>query len=276
MPDTGERGTAEYWVELVQRGRRLGAGFLLTRTLVLTAGHCLKGIAHDDDQVVVHCAGGQVAEGRLYDRAAEADLALILLTAPLERSVPLAFTAGRSRPGQKWRGPYRPALSDPYLSGDVTHGSVQYECVSGSKIEALQLATTQRLGDYSGYSGGPVETDAEPSSVLGVLLEQYPDRQTAGRSSDVLFAATLAEVMSRFDYVGAGHLLDAMHAPRSRPQDAPGSQRVANAVNSANTLLTALHEWGRQGILDIAEVEALKVRVARSAVEAGIEAIGDD
>lgn len=277
----------DYWVEISSRGKRLGGGFVLTRHHVLTASHCLRGTDAEDEDVDLSFAGGDVTPGRVCERAPEADLALIDIVKPRDTTVvvPKADRAGR---GDKWTAPYRPSTADPYLSGAVLSGGITYQCEAGTEIEALQLGCSQRLGDYSGYSGGPVErhVTGRDSALLGVLLEQYPDRHATGRASDVLFAATIAEALRCFDCLGVGHLLEVLFGnggtppertplrefdqdPGESPAGAPGfhSPSVGSRIANANSLLGALHEWGASGVLDPVDASVMKRQVVQRIVD---------
>jgi hypothetical protein len=203
----------DYWVEISERGARLGAGFLLTRHYALTAAHCLRGVDFGKERLKLSFASGEMVTGRVRETAAGADLALIEIREP--RESPLIPHFDRAVRGDKWLAPYRPSTRDPYLSGTVLSDAISYRLEAGDEIEALQLDCSQYLGDYSGYSGGPVErqvTSGEPS-FLGVLLEQYPDRRYDGRASNVLFAATIAEALRRFDLLGMSSLLENLSSP---------------------------------------------------------------
>jgi hypothetical protein len=284
----GESGGAEYWVEIWQQGRKLGAGFIVTRHYVLTAFHCLRGLDPHDELVELSFASGEVSAGRIYESSPEADLALIDLLQPRDRKFE-PLTADRARQGDAWLAPYRPRGDEPHLSGDVVSGAIAYTCETGHQIEALQLNCSQGIGDYSGYSGGPVERrgpSARPS-LIGVLLEQYPDRR-ADRASGVLFAATIAEAARRFNCLGVGHLIDVMTAgndpaPERSPAKGPGRHDEPGPVQApslqasrnslerviarADSLLAALDEWGASNTLSPLEVSMLKSRVVRRVVE---------
>ena len=273
--------SADYWIEIFRQGTRLGAGFLLNQHHALTAFHCVRD-AEPGEHVELSFATGEKIPGRVCEHARGADLALIDLLKPRESTLttPSADKAGR---GDKWSAPYRPSTSDPYLGGDVLEGRITYRCEAGFDIEALQLGCSERIGDYSGYSGGPVErhvTGREPS-LLGILVEQFPDRQAPGRASDVLFAATIKEALRRFNCLGVGHLVNVLNEeeatpwrcpPASEPQlpdtRGPGSRLpVESRIADANAIIETIREWARSGVLDPAQVSALALRVARRLVD---------
>lgn len=281
-------GSADYWVEICQREKKLGAGFAVTRHYVLTALHCLRGLDPGDEDLELAFADGEVAPGRVYECAPEADLALIDILKPRDRAFGLPGT-DRAKPGDRWFAPYRPRNDDPHLAGDVVSGAIAYRCAAGHEIEALQLNCSQDIGNYSGYSGGPVERRTAPlgSSLIGVLLEQYPDL-SADRASGILFAATMAEAARRFDNFGVGHLMgiltagdDSVAEPSSAqesgqregtsPVGAPYSQSSCQSLEPriarASSLLDALDEWGASNTLNPIDVAMLKLRVAQRLVD---------
>ena len=273
--------STDYWIEIFRQGTRLGAGFLLNQHHALTAFHCVRS-AEPGEQLVLSFATGEKIPGRICEHARGADLALIDLLKPRESTLitPSAAKAGR---GDKWSAPYRPSTSDPCLGGEVLEGKITYRCEAGLEIEALQLSCSERIGDYSGYSGGPVEhhvTGQEPS-LLGILVEQFPDRQAPGRASDVLFAATMAEALRRFNCMGVGHLVNVLDAdeqtpwkcaPAGEPQlpdaRAPRSRvPVESRIAAADSIMETIKEWARSGVLDPAQVSALALRVALRLVD---------
>ncbi|MFF7730097.1 serine protease [Streptomyces sp. NPDC008001] len=292
MPGSG------YAVDLYEADRSLGAGLLLTRCFVLTANHCLRYLRGDEERISVHLGDGTAVGGRVCRRVEEADLALIEVLEP--ELVPPALPVGDlPRRGDRWRGLHRPSLSDPHLSGHVDEHSVDYTCVGGGRIQAIQLLAEQTLGDYSGYSGGPVERESthtcEPA-LLGVLIEQYPDRQAPERAANVLFAVPLREVMSRFPHFRTGHLLRALEPPASTAErtgrqeeqsatrgvvappavgvpvgalsEAPSAPvSVDAAVAKGEALLSALKEWSERGLIDPAQVAGLQVHVAKNVID---------
>ena len=284
--------SADYWVEISWEGTRLGAGFLLNKHHALTASHCLRSIGSDDERLELSFASGEVASAQVCERSSRADLALVHILKPCEGTLTVP-RMDRAYRGDMWSTPYRPSTGDPYLGGSVLRGAISYRCEGGHEIEALQLDCSQRIGDYSGYSGGPVErhsSDRAPR-LLGVLLEQYPDRQASERASDVLFAATMAEVYRHFDCLGAGYLMDALSSEGTRPEEyfpVRTSHRLDTAgdiqelqeshgskfgsplearIAAANSLRDFIHEWANSGTLDPMYVSALMLRVALRVVE---------
>ncbi|MBC2904452.1 trypsin-like peptidase domain-containing protein [Streptomyces cupreus] len=283
-----------YWIELFQAQQRLGGGFLITRRYVLTALHCLRGLATLDDRVDVVLADGSRLAGEVCRRDEEADLALIAIAGAYDVRLPIP-RAGVAHGGDAWHGPYRPAAAEVHLRGQVDSGAAKYLCEGGAVIQALQLTVHQILGDYSGYSGGPVVKgvpgDHEPV-VVGILLEQVPDRVAADRAANVLFAATIGEAMRRFDQFDVEHLLDVIDPAGSTPgqsrrarsvlqrtakadpaqqeaeeRDEPKVATVAAAAAAAESWFERIDEWSGRHILDPAQVAELKFTAAKAAIE---------
>jgi hypothetical protein len=288
--------TDNYWVEISQNGFRLGAGFLLTRCYAVTAFHCLAGMDSSDDRVDVIFATNETLPGCVYRRSPEADLALIDIP-NIGGNLTKAPNADRAGIGEKWHSPYRPSASHAYLSGKVAAAPIEYRCEGGDIIEAIQLGCTQSLGDYSGYSGGPVERSryADGQAVLGILVEQYPeqypDPKPRTRASTVLFAATITEIFRRFECFDVGHLLNILDPPHTRPSPkAPWEmerrQTLSRAENDSNrsevastssrvqsvtTKLEALDDWHKRGLLGELDVSALRLQTIKYLIEDGIE-----
>ncbi|WP_369231942.1 trypsin-like peptidase domain-containing protein [Streptomyces sp. R21] len=258
-----------YWVDLYQAEQRLGGGFLLTRRFVLTALHCLRGLSLDE-HVGIQLADGARVEGRVCRQDKEADLALVEIGAGHQVTLPIP-AADVARDGDRWRGPYRPAAHDVHLSGRVSAGAAQHLCVGGATIEALQLTADQHLGDYSGYSGGPVEGVGDDGtrgpSVVGILIEQAPDRASEARAANVLFAATIREAMRRFDHLDVVHLIDVLRPPgpdlapaTAAPGDGPTAPDGGTPARFAGTeeLLVQLDAWAQRDLIDPSQIAELK------------------
>ncbi len=249
----------EYWVGLRHGDRDLGAAFFLTRRFLVTAAHCLRPVDDDAELTVVY-PDGAVAPARLHERARDADLAVVMLIGP---SPVTPLSADTCAPRDRWRTPTRPSPSDPFLSGSVVEANVPYDCVGGARLRALQLETDVELGDYSGYSGGPVECRSRANrSLLGVLLEQYPDRQDPSRATNVLFAASIAEVMDRFDCFDTSNLVARPEPEPSRPYD--------DVLANVTALLKEAATWEELGLMSPADVSAIRLRVQRSVVEEAV------
>ncbi|MFC5213057.1 serine protease [Streptomyces coerulescens] len=254
---------SEYWVDLHRAGRRLGGGFLLNRAFVLTALHCLPGLALED-HVDIELCGGERVTGRVRCRDAKADLALVAISEGQQVRLP-KLVADRARFGGRWRGPYRPTSTDVHLSGIVS-GLTDHPCVGGATIEALQLTVDQHLGDYSGYSGGPVEgvpddtaDSADTPAMLGILIEQTPDRADSTRAANVLIAATIWEAMGRFEQFAVEHLIDVVRPPRSEQRRPPAQTRFSGIEE----LLLTVDDWLKRGLISpacAAEAQAEAVK----------------
>lgn len=268
-----------YVVTFVHRESVLGAGVLLNRRFAVTALHCLKrlpsGVRRIDVQV-----GSVRVPGRIEEVARAVDLALIRITVPLDDSGVSIPLAGLCRANDSWFAPYRPNNADPYLDGDVVAESIPYTCVPGGTLDAIQLECRQHLGDYSGYSGGPVERRFEEhAELVGILIEQYPDRQMPGRATNTLFAAPVREAVRRFESLHVAHLAAALGIGTqplgsevvrpsnfdsgSSPDGVDQMGRTRNALAIAELKLRAIRQWAADGLLEPDEVPALRLRVAR-------------
>ena len=107
-------------------------------------------------------------------------------------------------------------------------GKITYRCEAGLEIEALRLAVPSSWGllGILRRPGRRYAPGREPS-LLGILVEQFPDRQAPGRASDVLFAATIAEALRRFNCLALGHLVNVLYADEQTPWKCSSSRRAS-------------------------------------------------
>lgn len=266
----------EYCVLLSQGSRRLGAGVLLTRRFVLTAEHCMRNLQLND-VVCISLSTGQQVDARYCDRLERADLALLEVIAP--DLVPFRLLdPDRARLGDLWQSTYTPEENDPRLGGDVADPARTYLCVGGERITALQLNCGQILGDYAGYSGSPVErrTASRSPALLGILFEQYPDRQTHRRYTNVLFAATILEAMDRFTALGIEGILEELRPDDSA--DRAGSRRsaVQATLDAMDMAVTELEQWRSEGRMSPLEVYQRQLKISQDVIDKWLRPVSDD
>jgi hypothetical protein len=196
------------WVHIFQHGVRRGGGVLLTARLVVTAAHCVHHVEvrEASSGLRVSVADRESVDAKLVDLVEDCDLALLELSQPLGNTLELPRVS-RGNKGDVWFAPCRPSPSDPELDGKV-NGSLLYECQAGATIWAVQLTTDSNLGNYQGYSGGPVFLwPTGDRRLLGVLIEQHPDHIDPQRATNTLFAAAMEEALDQFPTLQNAYLL---------------------------------------------------------------------
>lgn len=247
------------WVDVCADGR-VGAGFRISLLYVLTARHCLPSSLsppHGPVEVVERWGSREVRmPGRMCASADKNDLALIELEAESARPFAYPPSVDRVEGTPRWRCPYRRAPDLLVaLSGRVTDAAFLHTCEAGGCVEALQLHTEEGLGSYAGYSGGPVEaetaavTDGARWPVVGLLLEQVPDRENHLRAANVLIAVTMSHALRCFPQLDVAHLLGLLLATpdTSFPERPTASETV---FDTADQLLLALRRRVESGLVD--------------------------
>lgn len=255
---------ADYWVNVMDGDAVAGAGFFITGRLVLTAKHV---VGDGDDVITLALPGGRRLTGRILERAA-ADLVLIGVDEK-DTGWVLPPRAGRCQRGESWRTPYRPSQSDPPLAGTVLAADMDYECEGGEVVRALHLVTSLDLGTYQGYSGGPVERYDGPTAeaLIGVLLEQYPDRHTPARSSNVLIAMVIGHALASLRFFEIGHLLGVLTDNADALRDDETASGVKETVAKGESLLEAVDQWAQRGLVDAGEVRQMQARIVERVID---------
>ncbi|MFF4733783.1 serine protease [Streptomyces mirabilis] len=279
-----------YWVRISEDGRHLGAGFLVTRVFVLTAMHCLRRVSSEDARLELELADGRVMTGRLCDSAKEVDLALIAVEGAHAHDLPPAPPTDWPRPQVRWSGTYCPPGENTQLSGRVTHAPIDYRSAEGGESKGIQLTVDQLLGDYSGYSGSPVDSDpvragrSDPFErgerpVVGILMEQQLSREDPTTGSNVLIAASVRHAMDMFPHFSidwlrnGGHAPEPPHAVSQEPTEATVEATAQRASREADVVLRSLRQWEEAGLITSAEAQEHRRRTLR---QLGDWALGGD
>jgi hypothetical protein len=179
-----------------------GGGFLATAKLGVTAAHCLDDVAIEGEEFWIECPkSGDKLKAVVREIDQQQDLAVIELLSVSSCEIP---PTGDCEAGAAWNSSYRPTPYDSELNGNVVRCDLDYMLNTGSAIQGLQLNENGRIGDYRGYSGGPIEVSQGTSHhrIVGVLLEQHEDRyedpstvaSDTRRATGVLVAARMLDV----------------------------------------------------------------------------------
>ncbi|MFG2229265.1 hypothetical protein ACGFNX_04480 [Streptomyces sp. NPDC048723] len=146
---------------------------------------------------------------------------------------------------------------------------MEYQLQGGTVIEALQLTLDAPLGDHEGYSGGPVEREPSPA-ILGIIIEQYPDRLEKNRSSSILFAAKISQVFTIFSRLDGPYQARVLHAQKSNGAEWKNLPTSPHLNSPSDVLLSikmqelyrnTAHPWQMQGLMNPEEISRPKLRI---------------
>ncbi|WP_442544994.1 hypothetical protein ACSBOX_04505 [Arthrobacter sp. KN11-1C] len=180
-----------------ENGELLGSGFLLEHGLVLTAAHCLKGLAELTVRVLIYTQDGVPMKFKGRARLDhELDVATIEIQAPtlllklyvLER----IFEVPRNVP---WRCEnMNPNFSG--LFGEILDPKKVRQLHLDKPLESLELSIKEPdVYTFRHYSGGAVEVaQKDPSrawAVAGMMLAELKECPDGDRASNLVYASTL-------------------------------------------------------------------------------------
>lgn len=249
--------------------KHLGAGFLLTHGLVLTAAHCLANHKESEVHVVVHLAPGE--ELRFTGRAKvddDLDVAAVEIDNPdLHLKSFLVECVPSVLEDAVWR---LLSLNPEYsgLKGTVQDPQKWRKMSSGTIIESLELLVERRTISFKGYSGGPVEVPygSTPPSwrVAGMLLEELREGRGSDRASNVLYAATLRTISD--SRVLGNSILDVLDLEPEHRSESPADVSNTNErQDDTQIVLKRLKLWAGAGS-DSPQVEEELTELAESIV----------
>lgn len=181
-------------------GRHEGFGFPLTSRKVVTALHVAT--AGDPSALRFRPYGG--TEVPVVD--VELDPVLDTAILHLDRDVPALLRWREASASMEYMVESQPAPGDVYLTGTVEVPRARFTPDDGVEpIDGLQLHVKQGLGSYNGYSGSAV-ISRDDASVIGLLIEQVPDRRDEpppGQrpATGALWAVPIADIVKRFGLV---------------------------------------------------------------------------
>jgi hypothetical protein len=277
--------TQQSWFRITHEGKLLGGGLIVTRMFGVTAAHCLASLMPSEGpngghiEVSVNLELGDEfpdATGRLI--GVRNDLALLEIQHPNRDRLGYPIPAQASE-GDAWRAPYRPSEQFPVLTGKVDAPNATYQLMDGASIPALQLLVDQQIGDHHGYSGGPVAafSEFEREQILGILIEQFPNRVTR-LASNVLFAAaisTVFESFEAFDYIpdpreslsreSGG---PSRHGQSMTDRGSPGqgaSVSTQERLRDLDLFVRTVHSWKLDGVIDDVDMDVFKLLIRKAA-----------
>jgi hypothetical protein len=261
-----------YFVQLKLGTKVLGAGFLVNRHWAVTAYHCVKRVSSSTEIELVSVEDNSVLTGRIEAQSAERDLAIIEVTSSTRgRKVP---AVDRAADGVAWKSPYRPTKADPFLVGSIHRASVEFECEGGGQIaHGMQLRTDSVLRNYSGYSGSPIERESPVGPTLvGVLIEQSPDRVDPELSSNILWAAGMREVISAFGFLFDRQFEKLLDSPRGAIDPTSGvgltAAKTRSVVNELTEFYSELETLSNDPNASVEAISTARARIPSMIIKA--------
>ncbi|TPQ16756.1 trypsin-like peptidase domain-containing protein [Streptomyces sporangiiformans] len=268
---------------MYRNDRLLGGGLRFTHDLVITAAHCLGRNPRRGDTLRLYTAKAVVdgSDEEMFDGTVvelpRGDIALIEMHLPRGPGGHIPPTTARATRDDPWRATYRPTLELGALTGTVSVPSLPKKARDGEVIEVIQLLCPGNLGSHRGYSGSPVEL--EPSSalprgaILGILLQQQPNRAKPQESSDTLYAVPVQEAVTRFESLSDRHLLECLIAESWQQQpiagaaegedgkegkDGPDQKKRRNSSVPMEHADLLLDMWGKADLLDAHQIQSIR------------------
>jgi hypothetical protein len=130
-------------------------------------------------------------------------------------------------------------------------------------VTAIQLNVDQVLGDYSGYSGAPIQQEEIDSSItlVGMLIEQTPDSVEKTRATNVLWAISAKWVVDEFETDFGTDLFDLL----ARGAEADRRDRITRwaraGARDLGYALEGLEAYAMEAGANPAAVTLLKARL---------------
>lgn len=260
---------SSYCLHIVDGGAVNGCAFLIAGRYAITAAHCVEELAGEGDELnLVSSDGTRELTVVVRHLQLDQDLALLELRTPLLADLntpPL----GQPASGDDWTSSFRPALTEALIGGRIQSCDLEYELANGNRILALQLVEDGRIGDYSGYSGGPVELSHGSAGhrIVGVLLEQHEDRSSSparmGVATGVLVAARIEPI---YDFPTLQEAVIRVIVREKASPKADSSDRLRKyreSIQDADSAVEALQRLAKAGCIPAADVSEAKARISK-------------
>jgi hypothetical protein len=261
--------SSSYWFSIIHADVSHGGAFLISRKYALTATHCLpKGYrtaseSIDPSRVKLVSENGT----ELYAIVSETDGDLTLLEVVAFRKhtvIPPTIRQELVEKDSPWEAPYRPSPHHPTLTGVVGNPDLKFQSADGSIVSVIQLTVSEEIGDHSGYSGGPVlgkTSRTDPVAIIGILIEQFPDRVNQNRAANVLFATRIA---CAFLHFAAFNFAEQLNIPKTTSLQEQGKRAefdVDFRLNEAEEILERAKLWAEKAYIDDYDHTIIKARV---------------